>query len=78
MDRAPVFLELANALRERLAVISDEKLRREQPALQLEKLKDVSAKITSLAAELPSPIDPQLRHFLERCSYDKALAFLEA
>jgi hypothetical protein len=26
---------------------------------------------------LPKPIDPQLAHFLQRKSYDKALEFLE-
>jgi len=30
-----------------------------------------------LEKELPPSVDPQLRHFLARCSYDKALAFLE-
>jgi hypothetical protein len=26
---------------------------------------------------LPAPVDPQLAHFLSRCSYEKALEFLE-
>ena len=37
----------------------------------------VSEKIDALAERLPASIDPQLRHFLERCSYSKALALLE-
>jgi hypothetical protein len=30
-----------------------------------------------LQAALPKPVDPQLVHYLERKSYDKALEFLE-
>jgi hypothetical protein len=41
-------------------------------------LKAVSAKIVALGKSLPPPIDPQLAHFLARCSYDKALEKLEA
>ncbi|HXA08418.1 MAG TPA: hypothetical protein VNW28_00455 [Chthoniobacterales bacterium] len=69
--------ELAGALRERLALIADEASRRE-PASHLLKLKSVSDKIATLERALAPPVDPQLAHFLERCSYDKALALLEA
>ena len=69
--------DLAAALRERLAVISDENSRRD-PEKHLARLRDVSERIDNLAAELPKPIDPQLAHFLQRKSYDKALEFLEA
>jgi hypothetical protein len=41
-------------------------------------LQTVSAKIESLEAALPRPIDPRLAHYLQRRSYDKALEFLEA
>jgi hypothetical protein len=40
-------------------------------------LRAVSEKIEKLEAALPKPIDPQLAHFLQRKSYDKALEFLE-
>jgi hypothetical protein len=40
-------------------------------------LQSVSEKIAQLEKQLPSPVDPQLAHFLARCSYDKALALLE-
>ena len=36
----------------------------------------VAERITTAAALLPAPVPPQLKHYLERCSYDKALAFL--
>jgi len=68
--------ELASALRERLAVIGDRQAR-ENPAAHMERLKAVSEKITTLQGRLPKEIDPRLRHFLDRCSYDKALAMLE-
>jgi hypothetical protein len=68
--------DLAEALRERLAIIQDEEGRRDQTK-HLERLRVVSEKIDNLQAALPRPIDPQLAHFLQRRSYDKALEFIE-
>jgi hypothetical protein len=68
--------DLIAALRERLAIISDESSRRD-PEKHTARLRAVSEKIDNLAAALPKPIDPQLAHFLQRKSYDKALEFLE-
>jgi hypothetical protein len=68
---------LAAALRERLTIIADRDLYQRDAAAHLAKLQAASARITELQAELPPPIDPQLAHYLQRCSYDKALAFLE-
>ncbi len=70
--------DLAAALRERLAVIGDREWYARDPAGHLERLRTVSERITQLQAQLPPPVDPQLTHYLQRCSYDKALAFLEA
>ena len=69
---------LVVALRERLAVIADREWYARDPAGHLDRLRAVSEQITMLQQQLPEPVDPQLRHFFERCSYDKALAFLEA
>ncbi len=68
---------LAIALRERLALIADESSRR-APEQHMARLKSVSERIVALEKTLPPPVDPQLAHFLARCSYDKALAALEA
>jgi hypothetical protein len=68
--------ELAAALKERRALIADETSRRD-PEQHLARLQAVSEKIGALQGQLPQPLDPQLAHFLARCSYDKALAFLE-
>ena len=67
--------ELAEALRERLKIISDEESRR-NPEQHLKRLRDVSERIETLVAALPRPIPQRLAHFLERRSYDKALEFL--
>lgn len=67
---------LAEALRARLSVIADTRLRDENPALHLEKLRDVSTRILQIQSQLPDNASPQLAHFLERCSYDKALAHI--
>jgi hypothetical protein len=69
---------LANALRERLVVIADRELYAREPAAHLEKLRSVSETIRQLQIELGASIDPQLAHYLERSSFDKALAYLEA
>lgn len=71
------YLALADALRERLAVIADHEARRRDSAAHLERLQAVSEKIVLLQSQLPPPIDPRLNHFLQGCSYDKALAFLD-
>ncbi|MEO7168037.1 MAG: hypothetical protein ABI787_04240 [Spartobacteria bacterium] len=69
--------ELASALRERLALIADESSRRD-PVQHMARLQSVSERIIALGKTLPPPVDPQLAHYLARCSYDKALAALEA
>jgi hypothetical protein len=68
--------DLAQALRERLGIIHDEDSRRDE-AKHTARLRAVSEKIDKLHEALPRPIDPRLKHFLERKSYDKALEYLE-
>ena len=68
---------LAEALRERLAVIRDEESRRDE-AKHIARLRAVSEKIDRLQESLPPSADPRLKHFLDRKSYDKALQYLEA
>ena len=69
---------LAGALRERLTVIADHDHRdRDQPG-HLRRLSEASERIDALIAALPSAeLDPQFRHYLEKRSYDKALAWIE-
>lgn len=69
--------DLAEALRSRLAIIGDEASRRD-PERHTERLREVSEKIERLEQSLPARIDPQLRHFLQRRSYTKALEMLES
>lgn len=68
---------LTAALRERLAIIGDEQSRTD-PDRHTERLRKVSEKIERLEQSLPSKIDPELRHFLQRRSYSKALELLES
>jgi len=68
---------LAEALRERLLVIQDRDFYRSDPGAHLEALKEVSSRIHELQAALPANTDPMLQHYLERRSYDKALAWIE-
>jgi hypothetical protein len=70
-------MELAAALRDRLAIIGDEESRG-NPGQHTERLRAVSERIERLERGLPARIDPQLRHFLQRRSYSKALELLES
>ncbi len=68
--------QLADALRERRAIIADEESRR-RPEQHMARLRAVAGRIEELRTRLPKPVHPQLAHYLARSSYDKALAFLE-
>ncbi len=68
--------KLAAALRERLAIVADEESRRD-PTKHLERLREISNRLSELESDLPQPVDPRLKHYLARCSYSKALEFLE-
>jgi hypothetical protein len=69
--------DLAEALRQRLAIIGDEESRRD-PDRHTERLREVSERIERIEQTLPAKLDPELRHFLQRRSYSKALELLEA
>jgi hypothetical protein len=71
-----ILSDLAAALRERLAIIGDEESRRD-PNRHTERLQEVSKKIEDFEQRLPPQVDPELRHFLQRRSYSKALEMLE-
>jgi len=69
---------LAEALRERLVVIADHAHRDRDQEGHLQRLIDASTRIDTLIYALPSgELDPQFRHYLEKRSYDKALAWIE-
>jgi hypothetical protein len=72
-------IPLAEALRERLAVIADHAHRDRDQAGHLQRLIDVSGKIDGLINYLSAQeLDAQFRHYLEKKSYDKALAWIES
>jgi hypothetical protein len=75
MEKALV--DLREALQQRLAIIHDDESRGDQ-VKHIARLQAVSEKIDSLQAALPRPIDPQLAHYMNRKSYDKALEFLDS
>jgi hypothetical protein len=75
----PELAPLAEAFRERLSVIADHAHRKSDSAGHLQRLITVSEKIDAIVETLPSrELDPQFRHYLDRKSYDKALAWIEA
>jgi hypothetical protein len=70
------FADLAQALRERLSVIRDKDSRCDY-VKHIDRLRVISEKIDRLQESLPPSIDPRLKHYLDRKSYDKALELLE-
>ena len=72
-----VLEELAGALRERLTIVADEESRQNADA-HMRRLQQVSERIEELERQLPATVHPQLRHYLQRRSYSKALEFIEA
>lgn len=71
-----VLLELELLLRERRRVIADHDWRDRDADGHLTALRDVSEKLSVLTASLDGSSPARLRHFLDNCSYDKALMFL--
>ena len=71
-----VLVDLAAALRKRREIIADEASRQNERRHHA-RLAAISEKIEQFEADLPRPVDPQLAHFLQRRSYDKALEFIE-
>ena len=69
--------ELKHTLRERLTIVANEESRRD-PEQHLERLKNVSLRLEAIEARLSPALDPQLRHYLQRRSYTKALEYLDA
>jgi len=68
---------LEEALRKRLGIVADHPFRDRDPAAHLEALKSAHRELEAQRALLPADTDARLPHFLERQSYEKALAFLE-
>ena len=69
--------DLAQALRERVAIIHDKQSRRD-PNVHMTRLRTISEKIDKLQAALPQRVDPRLAHYLQQHSYEKALEFIES
>jgi hypothetical protein len=70
-------VDLAQLLRERIAIIHDDESRRNADA-HMARLRAVSERIEDLQTALPQPVDPRLAHYLQRRSYEKALEFIES
>lgn len=70
---------LAQALRERLKIIADHKLRDHDANAHLLQLQIVSEKIEQLIELLPrNELDPRFRHYLTQRSYNKAFMWIES
>jgi len=69
---------LVGLLRRRLEVIADHSWRDAEPDAHFEALKSVSLEIGAAHAALSAQLPARLNHFLGQCSFDKALAFIEA
>ena len=72
------YATLAQALRDRIQVIADSRLRDQDPTGHLTKLREASERIEELKKRLPFDTDPMLAHYLERMSLTKALDFVQS
>ena len=70
--------DLADLLRRRLEIIADHTWRDRDAASHLDALRQVSEDIAAWHARHRGGLPPRLEHFLSGCSYDKALAYVEA
>jgi hypothetical protein len=73
-----VFSDLRDALQERLRIVANHDLRDRDPQAHLDQLKIAASRLDAAIARLPAQCDPDLRHYLNRQSYLKALAWLES
>lgn len=71
------FDKLKYLLRKRIEIIADHEFRDNDPDAHLIALKKISESIEKHNHELRKEISPQLEHFLNNRSYNKALKFLE-
>jgi flagellar biosynthesis chaperone FliJ len=65
------------AVKTRLDIVSDHAFRDRNATAHLDALKSAASQLDTLITQLPPDTDPALRHYLERQSYMKALAWLE-
>lgn len=70
--------ELIDLLKRREAVIADHSWRDRDPSAHLDALREVSEALTAWHSANQKNIDPQLRHYLQKSSFAKALAHLES
>ena len=71
-----LYQNLKEAVQARLDIVADHAFRNRDAAAHLEALKSAASHLDALVAQLPPNTDPTLRHYLERQSYTKALAWL--
>ena len=76
-DIASLHRSLHAAVKARLDIVADHAFRDRDAAAHLEALKAAAGRLDALIGSLPANTDPTLRHYLERQSYTKALAWLE-
>ena len=78
MELSVVHLQqLIEMLERRLAVIANADLRENDPESQLAQLQEASEAIMAFHEDHRDSIPIRLNHFLENCSFDKALLWCE-
>ncbi len=71
------FDKLKYLLRKRIEIIANHEFRDNDPDAHLIALKEISESIEKQHHDLRRDVSPQLEHFLDNRSYNKALKFLE-
>jgi len=73
-----ILTELAQLLRKRLDVVADRAFYERDPEQHLQTLQRVSMELDQRVSQHRNELPPELRHFFERQSYQKALHYLES
>ena len=76
-DHSALHQHLRDAVKARLDLVADHAFRDRDPSAHLAALKSAAHRLDAEIAGLPGDADPTLRHYLERQSYTKALAWLD-
>ena len=71
------FSTLLTALQHRIDLVSDRAFFEKDPDAHLKALQQAAQQVELAFAALPEPVDPQLRHFIERQSFLKAIDWLK-
>lgn len=74
--KSDLLKDLALLLQRRVDIIADHELRDRNPGQHLDSLQEISEAISVWFAQHEDQVDSRLHHYLQGCSYNKALDYI--